>query len=153
MHKMDEMVAWPSPRARFLGECKGCQILAGADRWPKTLAEADVQRLPPCSAMASTPRPNVCGNRCPNACGSRSWSGPRARFAETFWRHRSPLRHTRLRLPRTSHPHTAAGAAGRPSTTQPSPTQRRARQDGPPQRNLPPTFHNAIFRTVYLSSS
>ena len=33
------------------------------------------------------------------------------------------------------------------------PTQRRARQDGPPQRNLPPTFHNAIFRTAYLSSS
>ena len=33
------------------------------------------------------------------------------------------------------------------------PTQRRARQDGPPQRNLPATFHNAIFRTAYLSSS
>ena len=34
-----------------------------------------------------------------------------------------------------------------------TPTQRRARQDGPPQRNLPATFHNAIFRTAYLSSS
>ena len=158
MHKMDEMVSGPVRARGSWGSVKAAEHLRGqvseksreqmskgcrrVRPWPahhvRMFAETDVRMfaeadLGPVRARGS-PRP----------------SGRTSSLYRRFFLNAQINDGCPICLKGIAHLYVTLGCDYREHLT---PTPRRARQDGPPQRSLPATFHNAIFRTAYLSSS